>query len=61
MYLQEQTTHRDSSGFKKPLLRRENATRTNRVRALETAWWADNGSKLNAHHPVIEEGRDRAA
>jgi hypothetical protein len=31
----------DWPGYKKPLFRRENATRANRVRALETAWSRD--------------------
>jgi hypothetical protein len=46
VYLQAETTYRDSSGFKKPLFWRENATRANKVRALETAWWAHQGSNL---------------
>jgi hypothetical protein len=39
VYLQAETTYGDSSGFKKPLFLRENATRANKVRALETGWW----------------------
>ena len=54
MYLQAETTYRDSSGFKKPLFPRENATRANKVRALETGWWRHQGSNLGPNHAVIE-------
>jgi len=31
---------------KSPLFRGDSATRANKVRALETAWWAHQGSNL---------------
>jgi hypothetical protein len=47
VYLQAETTYGDSGGYKKPPFRPKNATRANRVRALQ-------GSNLGTNHAVIE-------